>query len=156
VALVLLLGVPLVVGAPWLVALCFGPAFHDAALPARLLAPGAGAWSVGRVLGAVLRAVGAPGAAARCDLVAALAVVGGLLVLTPRWGLSGAAAAVSLGSLGGTAVAVSATARALRGNDRRGAVPACVPLTARSAALTPSPAGGGPLGCPGGHGEPRG
>lgn len=113
VVLALLLAVPLVLAAPWLVTLCFGPAFGDAALPARLLAPGAGVWSVGRVLSAVLRAIGLPGAAARCDVVAALGVVGGLLVLTPRLGLSGAAVAVSLGSAAGTTVAALATVRAL-------------------------------------------
>lgn len=111
----LLVALLLVVGAPRLVSLWFGPAFHEAVTPARILALGAGAWSVGRVLGAVLRAAGAPGTAARCDLLAALGVVGGLSLLVPRLGLSGAAAAVSLGALAGTAAAVRSTVRALGG-----------------------------------------
>lgn len=119
----LLIALPLAAGAPWLVVLCFGTAFSDAVLPARVLMLGAGVWSVGRVLGAVQRAVGAPGAAARCDLLAALGVVGGLLVLVPRLGISGAAAAVSLGSMAGTAAAVRSTARALAGRPSSRTVP---------------------------------
>lgn len=115
VALVLLLGVPLAAGAPWLVEWWFGPAFREAATPARILAFAAGVWSVGRVLGAVLRAVGAPGTAARCDLLAAMGVVGGLALLVPRLGMSGAAVAVALGSVLGTATAVRCTARIMGG-----------------------------------------
>lgn len=115
VALALLLGVPLAAGAPWLVEWWFGPAFREAATPARILAFAAGVWSVGRVLGAVLRAVGAPGTAARCDLLAAMGVVGGLALLVPRLGISGAAVAVALGSVLGTATAVRCTARIMGG-----------------------------------------
>ncbi len=115
VMLSLLVALSLAVGAPWLVWLWFGPAFHEAVTPARILALGAGAWSVGRVLGAVLRAAEAPGTAARCDLLAALGVVGALPLLVPRLGISGAAAAVSLGAMAGTAAAVRSTVRVLGG-----------------------------------------
>jgi O-antigen/teichoic acid export membrane protein len=109
----LLLALPLAIGAPWLVEWWFGPAFREAVAPARILAFAAGVWGVGRVLGAVLRAVEAPGAAARCDLLAAMGVVGGLPVLVPHLGISGAAAAVALGALVGAVAAVRSVVRVL-------------------------------------------
>jgi len=88
---------PLIVALPLLVHLFFGGAYASAVGPGRVLLVAAVAFSVGRVLGAVLRALGRPLDAGLAELLALVATMLGLGVLLPTLGLMGAAV-TSLGA----------------------------------------------------------
>jgi O-antigen/teichoic acid export membrane protein len=83
--------VPLVAALPLLVHLFFGRAYATAVGPGRVLLVAAVAFSVSRVLGAVLRALGRPLDAGLAELLALVATMLGLAALLPTLGLMGAA-----------------------------------------------------------------
>jgi len=83
--------VPLLALLPTIIQVFFGRAFLGAVGPARVLLVAAVALSVGRVLGAVLRAVGRPLDAGLAEAAALGVTVLGLAVLLPFLGLMGAA-----------------------------------------------------------------
>jgi len=83
--------VPVVAALPWLIRVFFGNAYAAAAGPGRVLLLAAVALSAGRVLGALLRAVGRPLDAGLAELFALVATVLGLVLLLPALGLAGAA-----------------------------------------------------------------
>jgi O-antigen/teichoic acid export membrane protein len=83
--------VPVIAALPWLIRTFFGDAYAAAAGPGRVLLLAAVALSAGRVLGALLRAVGRPLDAGLAELFALVATVLGLVLLLPALGLAGAA-----------------------------------------------------------------
>jgi O-antigen/teichoic acid export membrane protein len=86
----------LVVTAPWLVPLVFGPAFHGSVRLVWLLAPAGVFLACGQVCGDLLRGDGRPGAVARAQWAAAILTVVLLALLLTRFGASGAAVATTL------------------------------------------------------------
>jgi O-antigen/teichoic acid export membrane protein len=89
----------LAVVAPVVLRLVFGAAFEAAALPLRLLLPGAVAFNVLLLLNAKLYAEGRLGLTSRAAIVGALVTVGGFVLLVPRFGINGAAGVTSLAYL---------------------------------------------------------
>jgi O-antigen/teichoic acid export membrane protein len=83
--------VPVIVVVPLLIEFFFGHAYAAAAGPGRVLLVAAVAFSTGRVLGAVLRALGHPLEAGLAELLALVATLLGMAVLLPTLGLMGAA-----------------------------------------------------------------
>lgn len=86
--------------AVWLTAepltgLLFGKEFVPAAAPIKLLLPGAVLLGVSKVLGSHLSASGAPQHNSAASVLSLLSSVTLCLLLIPRWGLSGAAAATA-------------------------------------------------------------
>jgi O-antigen/teichoic acid export membrane protein len=140
---------PVLLFLPTLVDVFFGVAYRGAVNPGRVLLAAAVAFSVGRSLGAVLRAVGRPLDAGLAELVALGATVLGLAVLLPLLGLMGAALS-SLGAyvLGAGWMAVR-LARALRVSPWALLLPdrELLALAPRSAPTR------GPIGRPGGGPE---
>jgi O-antigen/teichoic acid export membrane protein len=84
---------PVVLLAPFLLRTTFGPAFADAATPARILLVGAIALTTARLLGAILKGLGLPLQAAGGELCALAVTVPTLAILLPAFGLVGAAIA---------------------------------------------------------------
>jgi O-antigen/teichoic acid export membrane protein len=119
--------VPVILALPLLIHLFFGHAYAAAAGPGRVLLVAAVAFSVGRVLGAVLRALGRPLDAGLAELGALVATVLGLALLLPRMGIMGAA----LTSLG--AYLLSAAWQARRVARTVGVTPAALLLPGRDA-----------------------
>jgi hypothetical protein len=78
----------------------FGAAFEAAALPLRLLLPGAVAFNVLLLLNAKLYAEGRLGLTSRAAIVGALVTVGGFVLLVPRFGINGAAGSPTSSRLG--------------------------------------------------------
>jgi O-antigen/teichoic acid export membrane protein len=95
----LVLAVPLIVLAPVLVDLVFGPAFHGAATPARILLAGSVIFSTNRALEAALKAFGRPLDAGLAETTALVVTAGSLAALLPLFGLAGAASASGVGAL---------------------------------------------------------
>lgn len=108
VGVVLLL--PLVVTAPWLVPLVFGAGFGGAVPLVLLLAPGGVLLACGRVCADLLKGHGRPYAVAGAQSVAAVATVAMLAALVPLFGVTGAAATSTLSA----AVALLLMLQALR------------------------------------------
>jgi O-antigen/teichoic acid export membrane protein len=119
--------VPVILALPQLIHLFFGHAYAAAASPGRVLLVAAVAFSVGRVLGAVLRALGRPLDAGLAELGALVATLLGLALLLPRIGIMGAA----LTSLG--AYLLSAAWQAARVARTVGVTPAALLLPDRDA-----------------------
>ena len=82
--------------APWLLPLIFGTAFADSVPSLRMLCPGLVACALSRVLSSDLAGRGRPGLNAALGAVALVTNLGANVVLIPRWGPFGAAAASSL------------------------------------------------------------
>lgn len=87
----LVCSVPMLIAAPLLMSLFFGPAYGEAVDVARLLLVAAVALGAVRLLGNILKALGRPLHAGVGELLALLVTVFGLLVLLPLLGLIGAA-----------------------------------------------------------------
>ncbi|MGK5110420.1 oligosaccharide flippase family protein [Geodermatophilus sp. CPCC 205506] len=85
-----------VVCAPVVVPLLFGPGFGGVPLLLLALAPGAAFFVVNQVLGDLLRGLGRPGLVARSECAGVLVTVVGLVVLVPRLGTMGAAVTSSV------------------------------------------------------------
>jgi O-antigen/teichoic acid export membrane protein len=105
-----LLLLPVVVTAPWLVPLVFGEGFRGAVPLVALLAPGGLLLAGGRVCGDLLKGHGRPLAVAGAQAVAAVATVAMLAALVPPFGVYGAAIASSVAA----GVALLLMLRALR------------------------------------------
>jgi stage V sporulation protein B len=83
-----------------LVALVYGDAFSGAAGALQLLALGALAASLNRILADGLRGMGRPFSGTAAELVSLAVGVPAILVLAPSWGAEGAALASGLASIG--------------------------------------------------------
>ncbi len=94
----------LVIWAKPLVTLVYGDAFSDAADVLQLLALGALAASINRILADSLRGMGRPFSATAAELVSLAVGVPAILVLAPSGGAEGAALAVALASAGALAI----------------------------------------------------
>jgi O-antigen/teichoic acid export membrane protein len=137
--------VPVLLALPLLVEVFFGRAYAAAVGPCRVLLVAAVALSTGRVLGAVLRAVGQPLDAGLAELFALVATVLGLALLLPSFGLAGAA----LTSLG--AYLLSSAWMAGRASRALGLSPARLLLPDREAlTILPRIAAAAASGRPGG------
>jgi O-antigen/teichoic acid export membrane protein len=147
--------VPLIVALPLLIHRFFGHAYAAAIGPGRVLLVAAVALSTGRVLGAVLRALGQPLDAGRAELFALAATLLGLALLLPSLGLAGAAF-TSLGAyLLSSGWMAGRVARALGVSPARLLLPdrealAVLPKIAAALAVPPQRAGTG-SGQPGGR-----
>jgi O-antigen/teichoic acid export membrane protein len=84
---------PVLLLAPVLLRTAFGPAFADAATPARILLVGAIALTTARLLGSILKGLGLPLQAAGGELCALAVTLPTLAILLPALGLVGAAIA---------------------------------------------------------------
>jgi O-antigen/teichoic acid export membrane protein len=104
---------PILVGAPLLIDILFGPAFGPATTVTRVLVVGVIALSTNRALEAVLRAVGRPLDAGISELVALGVTAVALAVLLPLFGLIGAAIASLLAYATTTAWMTRRASRAL-------------------------------------------
>ncbi len=82
---------PVIVALPLLIDLFFGHAYAAAIRPGRTLLVATVALSTGRVLGAVLRAIGRPLDAGLAEFLALVATLLGMAILLPSFGLMGAA-----------------------------------------------------------------
>lgn len=108
-----LIALPIAVAAPTLIELFFGPGFAAAGDSARVLALASIALGAGRVLGAVLKAVGRPLDAGTAETVGLVVTGVGLAVLLPASGILGAAITSALAYSSTVAYAVWRAARAL-------------------------------------------
>jgi O-antigen/teichoic acid export membrane protein len=122
IALSALVTAPLIVLAPTLITFFFGSAFAPVANVARILLVAAVVFSTNRVLTAILNGIGRPLDAGVGETLALVATVGGLAVLLPTLGLTGAALASLL------AYVVSGCWMARRVMAELGIRPARVPL----------------------------
>jgi O-antigen/teichoic acid export membrane protein len=102
-----------VLAAPAVVPLLFGEDFSDSVPVARLLLVAALASAVDVVLGAGLLAAGRPGIRSLAQIVAAVVLVVGLVVLAPAEGAVGAAAAVLIARVVGAVLTVAAAVRTI-------------------------------------------
>ena len=93
VLMTLAAAVPLAAGGRWLLPCVFGAAFADGWLPLLILIPGVLALSVHRVLMPALMSWGRPQEMSYAAAIALAATVALDLLLIPRWGIRGAAAA---------------------------------------------------------------
>ena len=82
----------------------FGSEFADAVLVTRILLIAALLLALRRVLVELLRGSGSPGGGNLAELVAWLSLLPALAVLTPAWGVSGAAASMVISSAASFAV----------------------------------------------------
>jgi O-antigen/teichoic acid export membrane protein len=96
---------------PLLLPLLFGTAFRDSVEPFLLLLPGALGFAATAVFSSGLMASSAPGRSSLGPLVSLVTGVALDLVLIPRFGANGAAAAASAAFLAGGAVALLAYRR---------------------------------------------
>ena len=108
-----LLAVPMIIFAPQLVELFFGPSFRAAQGPARVLLVAAVLSSTGRALGAILKALGRPLQAGLADAIGLVLTVVALAALLPALGLLGAAVASLLAYGVSLLLMISRVARAL-------------------------------------------
>jgi O-antigen/teichoic acid export membrane protein len=113
----------LVLVAPWLIPLVFGPGFQDSIPLIHLLAPGAIFLACGQVCGDILRGLGRPFAVARAQWAAAIAMVALLAVLLPQLHTAGAAIAFTGARLLGLVVFALALRSALADHARSAVVP---------------------------------
>ncbi len=88
---------PLWLGAPLLLKILFGERFVPATGAFRWLLVAAGVWSLGSIVISGLRGFGYPGLSTLAKFSAAAVTTVGLLVLLPRWGITGAAIASLIG-----------------------------------------------------------
>jgi O-antigen/teichoic acid export membrane protein len=88
---------PLWLGAPFLLKILFGERFVPATGAFRWLLVAAGVWSLGSIVISGLRGFGYPGLSTLAKFSAAAVTTVGLLVLLPRWGITGAAIASLIG-----------------------------------------------------------
>lgn len=103
VALSCLGGALLAVAGDWMVRLWFGAAFAPAASALLWLLPGIVLFNIANVLGAYFSGTGRPGANLRVAAVGLAVTAPAALVLVPRFGIHGAAAASTLSYTVGTA-----------------------------------------------------
>jgi O-antigen/teichoic acid export membrane protein len=78
--------------APLLLRVAFGSGFAAAATPLRILLAGQVALDLVNAVSTGLYAEGRPGEASRAAVLGGIMTVGGLILLVPRWGITGAAA----------------------------------------------------------------
>jgi len=76
---------------PFIVPRLFGPGYDSVPRLLLILAPGAIVMVVNQVLGEVLRGLGRPGAVALCQWLGVISTIGGLVLLVPTLGVTGAA-----------------------------------------------------------------
>ncbi|HXM49660.1 MAG TPA: polysaccharide biosynthesis C-terminal domain-containing protein [Pyrinomonadaceae bacterium] len=88
---------PLWLGAPLFLKILFGDRFVPATGAFRWLLVAAGVWSLGSIVISGLRGFGYPGLSTLAKFSAAAVTTVGLLVLLPRWGITGAAIASLIG-----------------------------------------------------------
>jgi O-antigen/teichoic acid export membrane protein len=93
----LILLVPVLLAAPMALRKIFGESFLPAAPALRWLLIAAAVWSAGAIVISGLQGLGHPGLSTIARLAAAVVTVVGLLVLLPRWGVTGAAIASLIG-----------------------------------------------------------
>jgi O-antigen/teichoic acid export membrane protein len=93
----LILLVPVLLAAPMALRKIFGESFLPAAPALRWLLIAAAVWSAGAIVISGLQGMGHPGLSTIARLAAAVVTVVGLLVLLPRWGVTGAAIASLIG-----------------------------------------------------------
>ncbi|HUQ63759.1 MAG TPA: oligosaccharide flippase family protein [Acidimicrobiales bacterium] len=98
--------VPLGFLAPRLLPLLFGHGYDDAIVPFRLLIPGTIAFVNNQVIGDVLKGRGRPLVVAVAEGVGAAVTVAGLILLIPRYGINGAAAASTVAYISVTLVLI--------------------------------------------------
>lgn len=89
--------VPLLVAAPFVLRKVFGESFLPAAPALRWLLIAAAVWSAGAIVISGLKGLGHPGLSTIARLASAVVTVVGLLVLLPRMGITGAAIASLIG-----------------------------------------------------------
>ncbi|HSL33753.1 MAG TPA: polysaccharide biosynthesis C-terminal domain-containing protein, partial [Candidatus Limnocylindrales bacterium] len=104
-AVSLVLAIPAALLGPRFVRFVYGPSFADAGVALRLIIPGVVAYSVVAILSRYLTGRGRPGTGTLVLLLGLATNVAANLVLVPRFGINGAAAASSL-SYGLTAVVI--------------------------------------------------
>ena len=114
--------------AGWLVPVFFGSEFEDAVLVTRILLIGTFFWGVRRVLTDAASGSGRPGLGSIAELASWIAVVPALAVLTPRWGVEGVAAAMTISSAASLVVLLllvlhANRSRSLESRDPGGLVP---------------------------------
>ena len=107
--------VTIAIAGHWLIPLLYGDGFEQATTILWWLVPMVIARSVSGVIGDLLRARGRPGLVAVAQWWGVLITLGALLLLTPPFGLPGAAAAASLGQVGCVVVSLMAMRRATPG-----------------------------------------
>ncbi len=108
-----LVAVPMIVFAPQLLELVFGPSFRVVEGPARILLVAAVLLSTSRAFSGILKAIGRPLQAGLADAIALVVTVVTLAMLLPLLGLIGAAISSLLAYGVGLAWMVGRTARAL-------------------------------------------
>ena len=86
--------------APLLLRVAFGGGFAAAATPLRVLLVGQVALDLVSAISTGLYAEGRPGEASRAAVLGGIVTVVGLVVLVPRWGITGAAAVTTAANLG--------------------------------------------------------
>jgi O-antigen/teichoic acid export membrane protein len=114
IAVALLTAIPAFVFGPRLVRFVYGSQFADAGVALRLILPGVVAYSVVAILSRYIVGLGRPGVGTLVLLMGLLTNVVFNLILIPRFGIAGAAAASSI-SYGVTALATLAVFRRLSG-----------------------------------------
>jgi O-antigen/teichoic acid export membrane protein len=92
-----LLFIPLWAGAPFILKLLFGESFIPATAAFRWLLLAAAAWGWGSIVISGLRGFGYPGLSTIARFTAAVVTAAALLVLLPRFGITGAAVASFIG-----------------------------------------------------------
>lgn len=93
-----LFAVAMGIGASRLVPLVFGREFSDAVRPTQILLAASALFGARRVLGEGLRGRGFPGVSTAAEITSWLCLLPALLVLAPRWELTGVAIAILLAS----------------------------------------------------------
>jgi len=91
-ALVSIVSIALIlVAAPFIVPVLFGPGYESVSRLLLVLAPGAAVVTVNQVFGDILRGLGRPGVVAVCESLGVVSTVIGLVLLIPHLGVMGAA-----------------------------------------------------------------
>jgi len=103
--------VPLWLGAPLILRFLFGASFVPATEPFRLLLLAAAAWGLGSIVISGLRGFGYPGLSTMAKFTAAIVTALALVILLPRYGITGAAMASLIGYTVMLAVALVAFIR---------------------------------------------
>lgn len=91
-ALISIVSIALIlVAAPFIVPVLFGPGYESVSRLLLVLAPGAAVVTVNQVFGDILRGLGRPGVVAVCESLGVVSTIGGLALLVPHLGVTGAA-----------------------------------------------------------------